>query len=78
MRLSIRGAVVEEIYKIRHSNLEYLLKKYESGANLGKLTEISSSYLSHVKAGRRNLGDKLARKIEINLELPSTWMDRKH
>lgn len=78
MRLLIRDLVMEEIIKIRHGNLEYLLKKYESGANLGRLTGISSNYLSHVKCGRRNLGDRLARKIETHLGLPNNWMDKKN
>ncbi len=40
--------------------------------------ELSDRYLSHIKCGRKNIGNHVARAIEERLDLPHGWMDREH
>lgn len=68
--------------EIRKHNLEYLIDKYqrEKGLTKAQFSELcgtSPSALSQLLGDKavRNIGDKLARKIEAGLELPSGWMD---
>lgn len=39
---------------------------------------LSDRYLSHIKCGRKNIGNQVARAIEEQLKLPHGWMDREH
>lgn len=68
--------------EIRKHNLEYLIDKYqrEKGLNKAQFSELcgtSPSALSQLLGDKavRNVGDKLARKIEAGLDLPTGWMD---
>lgn len=71
--------------EIRKANLEQLIeiKRSELGltkASFAELCDISPATLSQMLGPnpRRNIGDKMARKIESSLELPLGWMDKTH
>lgn len=63
---------------IRRLNLEYLIGERETIANLAKLYDLNESLLSQVKNGTRNMGDRLARKMEEAMAKPTGWMDVPH
>lgn len=41
-------------------------------------TGLPPAYLSHVKTGRKNIGDDMARKLEAVFNKPSCWLDTSH
>lgn len=73
----------KEIYEIRVDNLLRLIEQYKTQDELQRLTGIASSTLSRIKhwtpalknPNYKRMGEKLARRIEISLELPDLWMD---
>lgn len=74
-----------ESKEIRKANLESLIekKKLESGmtkAQFAELVDTSPATLSQLMGDNpnRNIGDKMARKIEVALNLPYGWMDILH
>ena len=69
---------MEEIKKIRKDNLVYLINKQGGRTSFSDSTGISKSYISHVLNGRRNIGNKLCKKIEGNLSLENDWMEHRH
>jgi hypothetical protein len=69
---------VSSIQSNRIKNLKALIKKHGSAVELSKATNTYTGYFSHVIGGRRNLGDKLARRIEDSLGLQTGWMDKSH
>jgi hypothetical protein len=66
--------------EIRRKNLRELVRKADSGAAFAKQADIAPSLLSQILSQNptRNIGDKLARKIEERLRLPSGWLDSNH
>lgn len=69
--------------KIRKTNLERLLSDHLAKPNTNKagfaeLCGISPAQLSQMLTEVRNVGDKMARKIELLLNLPVGWMDSVH
>lgn len=62
----------------RRLNLEGLIGESETIAKLAKLHDLNESLLSQIRTGKRNVGDKLARKIEENVGKPTGWMDVPH
>ena len=72
-----------DIRDIRLANLKTLIRE-RAGGNNAKFVELagleSHTALLHVTGPRRtrNLGSRLARKIEHNLNLGAGWMDRDH
>lgn len=73
-----------DIKEIRRVNLRYQQNKAaRSGLSKSEFAEkvgTSASTLSQILGERavRNLGDELARKIEMNLDLPRGWFDQQH
>jgi hypothetical protein len=39
---------------------------------------VSARYLSHINNGRKNIGEDLARRLEIGFAKPIGWMDNPH
>ena len=70
--------VIMDIKKIRLVNLNKLIKKHSSQRNLSDLIDVDSSYLSQIKnpSNPKNIGEKMARKIELALNLTNGWMDQ--
>lgn len=65
------------IKEIRRNNLNKLIEKYGSQRHLSEKIDIDSSYLSQIKNpdNPKNIGEKMARKIEVALRLPVGYMD---
>ncbi|MBQ1784660.1 MAG: hypothetical protein II007_13520 [Gammaproteobacteria bacterium] len=70
----------KDIYAIRLANLRALIEKAGSISGFAAAVESSPSTISQILSPRtdKNLGDKLARKIEANLKLGFGWMDSEH
>jgi SOS-response transcriptional repressor LexA len=66
-----------ESNKARRANLAQLEQKFGSLAELERRAdgEVTASYLSQVKNGYRDMGSKVARKLEEKLSLGLGWMD---
>jgi transcriptional regulator with XRE-family HTH domain len=66
------------IQDIRRANLRLMVRKTGSQTELAKLVGTNRLYLSQILSATtaRNLGDKLARKIEKSMTLSEGWMDR--
>jgi transcriptional regulator with XRE-family HTH domain len=74
--------------QIRHSNFTRLFNDFidrrPDSPRRGMLKafaeklDLSDRYLSHIKCGRKNIGNSVARGIEEKLNLPHGWMDREH
>jgi len=74
--------------QIRHSNFIKLfndfIDRHPDAPQRGMLKafaehlQLSDRYLSHIKCGRKNIGNNVARAIEERLKLPHGWMDREH
>lgn len=66
--------------EIRKSNLENLIDEHlknagSTKASFAELCGISPAQLSQMLKGVRNVGDRMARKIESAMNLPNGWMD---
>lgn len=76
-------ALMKTIAEIRLDNLELLIEEYGSSDAVAELAETSPVYLSQLrnkaldsKTGRaRQIGDPLARKLEIGCKKEVGWMD---
>ena len=75
------GKVMRNIYSIRADNLRSLIKRHGSTKVFCEKHQIlSASEISQIlsETHRRNLGPKVARRIEETLNLRSNWMDEVH
>lgn len=61
--------------EIRYQNLMQLLTKYKKVSEFCEKIGISASYFSQIKTKRKNIGDMMARKIEIELGLKKGFLD---
>jgi hypothetical protein len=74
--------------QIRHRNFMALYQRFRDanshlpGRGMLKIFAghlgLSERYLSHLKCGRKNMGNSIARSIETTLGLEHGWMDRIH
>jgi len=74
--------------QIRHQNFMALYQQFREanshlpGRGMLKIFAghlgLSERYLSHLKCGRKNMGNSIARSIEETLSLEHGWMDRTH
>lgn len=68
--------------EIRKQNLERLLKELESqgldtyAKITDKYSEVSTGYLSQVRNGKRQMGEKFARDLEKTLGFPEFYLDQ--
>lgn len=66
-------------FELRRQNLISLMEsKRGEAARIARLASVEPNYLSRIKAGKKNLGEELARRIERVLELENGWMDQSH
>lgn len=65
---------------IRRQNLALLERELAGLAEMERRAggEVTASYLSQVKTGYRQMGDKIARKLEEKMGLEIGWMDAAH
>ncbi|UGA37915.1 XRE family transcriptional regulator [Chromobacterium haemolyticum] len=61
---------------IRRENLGYLINEYGTIRALAEAVDTAANYLSEIKNGVRDMGHKLARKIEERTSKPIGWLDR--
>ena len=84
MALPIRG--VSTAASIRIQNLEELIRKAGTLDKVAQVAGSSAVYLSQVRTGaidvstgrRRELGTRMARRLETAFEKPEGWMDTDH
>ena len=82
MNTPLNAERMADIHEIRRRNLQVLVDEH-AGGNLTRFVEVTlkglMSYkgLQHVTSPgkKRNLGDMLARRIEVQLHLQRGWMD---
>lgn len=63
-----------EIKEIRRNNLAVLIGD-GTQAEFAEKTGMDAGHVSQIINRSRNMGDKVARKLEARLELPVGWMD---
>lgn len=75
-----------KIEEIRLANLQSLIIEFGTAAEVGRLSDTSRIYLSqiltrasnNVTGKTREIGTKLARKLEQGCRKPEGWMDINH
>lgn len=61
---------------IRRQNLLSLLESAESDREFAKQVDLAPAYISQLKLGTRNIGNKVARKIEAAVGKKEGWFDQ--
>jgi len=77
---------MKTIAEIRLDNLAKLIKEHGTQDRVAELGETSSIYLSQIKNQTpdakskklRQMGDEMARKLELGCGKPISWMDNVH
>lgn len=64
-----------QIEVVRQQNLSRLLTRYRRQQAMADAIGMSVQYLNQLFLGKRNLGEKMARKIETKLGLERGWLD---
>lgn len=64
------------IQDIRRENLTRLVEQYGSQRKLSDATGLAPTYIHQMLSSIRGIGEKTARKIEINTGLPDGWLDK--
>lgn len=75
-----------DIREIRRANLETVFNQFVRDGNgtartlreFSEVLEINAVHLSQMKNGLRNVGAKIARRVEVKLHKPVGWMDHEH
>lgn len=62
--------------KIRIENILYIRSMYSTDAEFAEAAGLAPSFFGQIKRGERNVGEKLARKIEDALGLRVGALDR--
>ena len=66
---------MSKLNEIRLRNFRKLAGEFGSKTEFSVETGIHASYISQILGGYRNIGEKLARKIESNTGKPPMWLD---
>lgn len=66
---------MKDMQQIRLNNLNALVRLYGNQTRLGGVSGVSGNYISQMLRGHRNMGEKVARKMEVSIGLPSGWFD---
>lgn len=69
------NAGMKENKAVRRANLLGLIKEFDTIEALAEATGTVANYLSQVKNGTREMGDRVARKLEAGLEKEKGWID---
>lgn len=70
-----------DIYEIRRANLRQLMRDWGGPTSLAtKLGHTNGSYLAQLAGPNpsREISEKVARAIEVALDLPAGWMDKRN
>jgi len=62
-------------FETRRDNLRFLVALYPSQSALAEIIGVHPSYMNQLLHGRRNIGEKTARKIETAAGLDELWLD---
>lgn len=65
-----------DIKEVRRVNLQRLIADYESQQALADAVDLTPAVFSQIINKRRNMGEKMARKVEARLGLVNGWLDR--
>lgn len=63
------------MFDIRREKLKKLADKAGGSASLAKQYSLNPDYLYQLVNGRRNIGEKSARNLELAMGLPSKWLE---
>ncbi|CCJ88707.1 helix-turn-helix transcriptional regulator [Cronobacter sakazakii] len=71
---------MKSIHEIRRENLKEILRRYFDGKQirLAERLEIQQNLVSRWESGAKNIGDKVARRIEEAARVESHWLDVDH
>ena len=71
---------VEEIQRRRAANIRYAMAHAGGWDELGLVVGKSGAFLRQMAGDnpQRQIGERLARQLEVELGLPLGWMDEKH
>lgn len=72
---------MESVFDLRRTNLRKLMESWGGPTSLAhKLGHSNGSYLAQLAGPNpsREVSEKVAREIEIRLNLPPGWLDKKH
>jgi len=72
---------MDSVYQVRRTNLRKLMTQWGGPTSLAaKLGHSNGSFLAQLAGPHpsREVSEKVARQIELDLSLPSGWMDLKH
>lgn len=64
--------------RLRRAHLTDLVNEKGSQAAVADLLDVTPGYLNQLMLGRRNIGEKTARKIELAAKKPPGWLDQPH
>ena len=67
-----------KVYEIRRKNLKLLTTICGSQRIYANYIGISPAHLNQLLHGRRNIGEKTARRIEEAVKLGELWLDTPH
>lgn len=68
-----------DVNALRVKNLKALVETWGGLTELARRLQLSGpSYLSQMLGGHRAIGEKAARKMEMQLDLPAGWLDTAH
>lgn len=66
-----------DMFKIRKANLAGLIgDKYGAAADFARKYGLDPTYISQLMTGYRNMGEKAARKMEKQCDLPDGFLDQ--
>jgi hypothetical protein len=68
------------IDEIRRLNLSLLKKEFRTYVKIARLAHTDAAYLTQIMSTKtkRNMGDELARSLELGCNKPVGWMDQFH
>lgn len=80
------NAEMKKISEIRRANLQIAIKRAGNAAKLATLAGASAAYFSQIKTGAlesktkkpKTMGDDVAERIEVAINVPAGWMDVEH
>lgn len=64
--------------EIRHLNLSKLLERFSTKRSFAEKCDLAPGHVSQMYNKSRDIGDRVAEKIELSLGLSRGWMDQRH
>lgn len=76
----LKYKAIEQVYRLRRTNLTTLMHLCGSWAELGRRTAQSPSFLIQLAGPHpsRSISENVAREIERTLKLSPNWLDQAH